>query len=239
MKIRDEARTGLGELRKRHAQRGTAVEIAYWTIRDAIRTGLIRSGERLMENDLADALDMSRTPVREALRRLEVERLIENAPRRGLIVPQITLEDLVEIFQIREVLEGLAARLAAERMSSIEIEAMRQVIESAERAVEAGDTVTLAEGNPQFHPLFRKGSKNSRLPALIELLYDSHRPLLLYEFTPERASQAIAEHKAIYEAITARDADEAELLTREHAKNALRAYAKAFQLKESAYNLDC
>lgn len=234
MKIQDEVRTDLADLRKKHAQRGTVVEIAYWTIRDAIRMGIIRSGERLMENDLAEALGMSRTPVREALRRLEVERLIENAPRRGLIVPQITLEDLVEIFQIREVLEGLAARLAAERMFPIEVEVMRQVINSAERAIAEGDTVTLTEGSPQFHPLLRKGSKNSRLPALIELLYDSHRPLLLYEFTPERASQAIAEHKAIYEAIAARDAGEAELLTREHAKNALRAYAKAYQLKESA-----
>ena len=77
----------LKALKANHSSRGSVVEIAYWTLREAIREGRMQAGERLMEVPIAEALDMSRTPVREALRRLEAEQLIENVPRRGLIVP--------------------------------------------------------------------------------------------------------------------------------------------------------
>jgi DNA-binding GntR family transcriptional regulator len=222
----------LSELRERHSHRGTVVEVAYWTIRDAVRRGRIRSGARLMETDLATALRMSRTPVREALRRLEVERLIENIPRRGLIVPEMTMEHLVEIFELRGALEGLAARLAATRMSPIELEVMRRAVEHAEKALEEDDLEGLT-GEPQFHPLLRKGSKNTRLPEMLELLYDAYRPVRLHEFGPERSREAVAEHRAIYEAIARQDAEKAEALTREHNDNALRAYIRAYQDSES------
>lgn len=222
----------LRALRARHARHGSTASIAYWTIRDAIRTGVIQAGDRLIELDLAAALDMSRTPVREALRQLEVERLVEVAPRRGFVVPTITIDELVEIFEIREVLEGLAARRAAQRMGPAELEALRETVERMERAREAGDVTGLAEVSSQFHRLLRSGSKYARLPQLLALLFDAHRSIWLHELAPERVEGAIAEHRAIYDAVAAHDMALAEQLAREHSRHALRAQILAHHLAE-------
>ncbi|MDI3341534.1 MAG: GntR family transcriptional regulator [Sphaerobacter sp.] len=227
----DGLRAGLVALRERHARRGAATEIAYWTIRDALRTGLLRPGDRLIEVDLAAALDMSRTPVREALRRLEAERLVENVPRRGLVVPAITLDDLVDIYEIRGALEGLAARRAAQRMRGAELEALREAVERMERALASDDLELVSEMSRQFHRLLRGGSPHGRLPALISLLFDSHGSLGLHEFNaPGRLAAAVAEHRAIYEAIAARDEARAERLAREHSDHALQAQIIAHHL---------
>lgn len=221
---------GLGELRTKHARHGATADIAYWTIRDAIRSGLIQPGERLIELDLAAALDMSRTPVRDALRQLEAERLVQKAPSRGFVVPTITTDDLVEIYEIREVLEGLAARRAAMRMGEAEIAALRETVERTERARDAGDITALWQESNAFHRLLRGGNKNGRLYRLLALMLDSHRSLRLHEFAPERVDPAVAEHRAIYEAIADRDGAMAEQLAREHSRHALRSQLLAQHL---------
>jgi DNA-binding GntR family transcriptional regulator len=226
----DERLHRLRELRLRHARHGAAADIAYWTIRDAIRSGVIQAGDRLDELELAAALDMSRTPVRDALRQLEAERLVEKAPSRGFIVPTMTIDDLVEIYEIREVLEGLAARRAAIRMGQAEIAALRETVERAERARDAGDLTVLWEASNQFHRLLRGGTKNARLPRLLALMLDAHRSLRLHEFAPERVGDAVAEHRAIFEAIAAHDGDAAERIARDHSRNALRAQILAHHL---------
>lgn len=214
----------IGELRERVNHQGTASDIAYAVIREAIRRGIIPPGERLVEVELAEALSMSRTPVHEALRRLEAERLIEHAPRGGLIVPTMTLDDLIEIFDIRELLEGLAARRAAERMSQAQIDVMGETVERMEQAFEANDITRVSELSGQYHRVLRSGARYSRLPQLLALLFDSQRSILAHEFgSPERVAIALAEHRAIYEAIAARDPELAEQLAREHSRNALRA----------------
>jgi len=220
----------LRELRLKHARHGATADIAYWSIRDAIRSGVIQPGDRLIELDLAGALDMSRTPVRDALRQLEVERLVEKAPSRGFVVPTITTDDLVEIYEIREVLDGLAARRAAMRMGEAEIAALRETIERTERARDAGDFAVLWQGSNAFHRLLRGGNKNGRLSHLLALLLDAHRSLRLHEFAPERVDGAVAEHRAIYEAIATRDGDLAEQLAREHSRHALRSQLLAQHL---------
>ena len=217
-------------MRVKHERRGGAADVAYWAIRDAIRTGVIGPGDRLIELDLAAALEMSRTPVREALRRLEVERLVENAPRRGYAVPTLTLDDLVEVFEIREVLEGLAARRAAQRMGPAEIDALRATVERMERAAEADDLTALSEASTRFHRLLRSGSRHARLPALIGLLGDAYQSLGAHELAPERVLPAVAEHRAILDAIAGHDPDAAERATREHARHALRAQILARHL---------
>lgn len=226
----DQRQERLRELRARHLRHGAAADIAYWTIRDAIRSGVIQPGDRLTELDLAAALEMSRTPIRETLRRLAAERLVEKAPSRGFVVPTMTIDDLVEIYEIREVLEGLAARRAAMRMGPAEIAALGETVERAERARDAGDLTTLWEASNQFHGLLRSGTKNGRLPHLLRLMLDSHRSLRLHEFAPERMPDAVAEHRTIYEAIAARDTQRAEDLAREHSRNALRAQLLAHHL---------
>ena len=220
-------------MRATYGGRGGTVDIAYWTIRDAIRTKVLGPGERLVDVELAAALDMSRTPVREALRRLESEGLVENAPRRGPSVMTLTLQDLVDIFEIDEVLEGLAARSAAQRMGTAEIEALGQVVSRMEQALAAGDESALATANTQFHSMMRLGSKNGRLPAMLGQLRDTAPTLRSHQLSPERAPIAIAEHRAIYQAIAARDGAEAERLSREHTQNALRAHVLAHHLAEA------
>ncbi|MCA9862126.1 MAG: GntR family transcriptional regulator, partial [Thermomicrobiales bacterium] len=209
---------------------GATAEIAYWTIRDAIRSGVIQPGDRLIELDLAGALEMSRTPVRDALRQLEAERLVERAPSRGFVVPTITTDDLVEIYEIREVLEGLAARRAAMRMGEAEIAALRETVERTEQARDAGDLTVLWQGSNAFHRLLRAGHTNGRLTRLLALMLDAHRSLRLHEFAPERVNDAVAEHRAIFEAIASRDADQAEQLAREHSRHALRSQLLAQHL---------
>jgi DNA-binding GntR family transcriptional regulator len=223
-------RAALATLKAKHAGRGGTVEVAYWTIRDAIRTGVLRPGDRLIEVDLAAALEMSRTPIREALRRLESDRLVDNAPRRGLVVPTATLDDLIEIFEIREVLEGLAARRAAQRMGEAELEALRETVERMERAMAVDDLGSLAAASHQFHRLLRTGAKHSRLPSMISLLGDTTRSLDAHQLAPERVAGAVAEHRAIFEAIAARQPDTAERVTRQHSRNALRAQILAHHL---------
>src|SRR5919106_5124985 len=158
----DDRVSSLRELRERHTRHGAVADIAYWTIRDAIRSGVIQPGDRLIELDLAAALDMSRTPVRDALRQLEAERLVEKAPSRGFVVPTMTIDDIVEIYEIREVLEGLAARRAAMRMGEAEIAALGETVERAERARDAGDLTVLWQASNQFHGLLRSGNRNAR-----------------------------------------------------------------------------
>jgi DNA-binding GntR family transcriptional regulator len=221
----------LRQIRDRNAKRGATADVAYWTIRDAIRGDLIQQGDRLIELDLAGALEMSRTPVREALRRLAVERLVEKAPSRGFVVPTIGIEDLVEIYELREVLEGLAARRAAHRFGPTEIAVLAEAVERSERARDAGDMHVLWEGSNHFHRILR-GSDHSRVTQLLTLLLDAHRSLRLHEFGPERITDAVAEHRAIYEAIAARNPEEAERLARDHSRNALRSQLRARHLAD-------
>ncbi len=150
---------------------------------------------------------MSRTPVREALRRLEVEQLIENVPRRGLIMPEVTLEDLTELFSIREYLEGLSARQASRQMSEPELMMLEHTVEQTEQAMKSGNTAELAAASTAFHQRIRLGARNTRLPKLPSFLYDAHRSTGLHELDPIRQKQAVEEHRAIFEAIQVGDED--------------------------------
>ena len=221
----------LEALRAKNADRGSVVEVAYWTLREAIRDGNVLPGERLMEVPLAEALEMSRTPVREALRRLEAEQLIDNVPRRGLIVPEITLEDLIEIFTIREYLEGLCARLATEQMLKAEMSLLEQIVLKTEQVMETGDTSVLADMSRTFHQRIRQGARSARLPKLISLLYDAHRSTGLHELTGERRRRAVAEHRHIFDAMQSGDAQEAETRMRQHIRSALNTQIEGIELK--------
>ena len=217
---------GLSEIFQRQVQHRTAADAIYWTLRDAIRKGLIAPGSRLIEDEIASALDISRTPVREALRRLQSEQLLEKAPSRGLVVPVLTLDDLFEIYEIEEVIFGLVARKAAQHMGSSELEMLVEYVISEEEAIAVGDMEKVSETTAEFHNRIAYGCKNERLRTIYSQLNSPPR-LRLFEFAPERMSNALAEHRALYEAIAAHDVNRAEQLAREHTRNALRAQVKA------------
>jgi DNA-binding GntR family transcriptional regulator len=230
--LKTERAAAIARIQAKHARRGSMMDIAYYTLREAMRDGVLAPGESLTEVELAKLLDMSRTPVREALRRLEVERLVENAPRRGLVVPTMTLDHLIEVFEIRSVLEGLAARRCAQRMGPNEIAALAACVEQMERALAETDDDLLNQASSHFHRLMRTGSGMSRLREMVVLMMDSSRSIGLHEFAQGRAAQAVIEHKAIYDAIKAGDAEGAEAAARLHSLNALQAQILAHKFED-------
>ncbi len=220
----------LASIFRTQLQQRTAADAIYWTLRDAIRKGLIAPGSRLIEDEVASALDISRTPVREALRRLQSEKLLEKDAGRSLVVPVLTIDDLLEIYEIEEVIFGLVARKAAQYMGSSELEMLGDYVNSEEKAIGAGDFATVSEATAQFHNLIAHGCRNERLQSMYQQLNAPPR-LRLFEFAPERINDALAEHRALYNAIAAHDGNRAEELAREHTRNALRAQIKAQTMK--------
>lgn len=213
---------------RKHRHRGPMVEVSYWTIRDAIRTSVLEPGESLIEVELAAELKMSRTPVREALRRLAVDHLIDPGPRRGYVVPTVSLNDFVELFEIREVLDGLAARHAALRMGVAEIAALEETINQHELAIVADDLPTIMSTSDTIHASIRAGAKQVRVPPLLMVITDAYRSAKGRQMAPERLLTAAKEHRNIFEAIKVRDPEMAEQLMREHVRSALRSQVLAY-----------
>src|SRR5690606_19153041 len=126
-------------------------ELVFEAIREAIIEGTLEPGERLMEAQLAEDLGVSRTPVREAIRQLELAGLVVMIPRRGAYVADISLKDVADVFEIRGALEALAASLAADRATDEEIQQLQSLLVEIERSVEARDVDLLVELDTRFH----------------------------------------------------------------------------------------
>lgn len=218
----------LRTLYQKNSHRGTNVDVIYATIRDAIRSRVVSPGTHLTELALSAVLEISRTPIREALQRLENEYLLEKSPRRGFVIPTLRLDDMVEIFEIREVLLGLAARNAAQRANPAEIAVMAETVTRMKQAQAHQDSGGLSQASAQFHRAIEQAAKNRRLQKLIRL---NSGAMPLYEFADaDRFVPAIAEHRAIFEAIAAHDAKRAERLAQEHSRNALQALTRSHDL---------
>jgi len=196
-------------------------EIVYETLRDAIINQILKPGERLMEIQLADEMGVSRTPVREAIRKLELEGLIVMVPRRGAYVAGISMKDIHEVFEVRGALEALAAKLAAERITNEELEEMeRRLVQEAEETV-ANNLRSIVEIDTSFHELLYKAARNSRLIQFINNLQEQlHRFRSASLARPGRSKTALEEHKKIVEALAERNAKLAEKLAIEHIGNA-------------------
>ena len=196
-------------------------ELVLEAIRDAIINGTLKPRERLMEIQMAEELGVSRTPIREALRKLELEGFIVMIPRKGAFVADMTFKDIADIFEIRAALEGLAAALAAERITDEELEKMeRHLVEKAD-AIAHGDMERLVEVDTDFHESIYKASRNDRLQGIINNLREQIQRFRATSLAyPGRMKQSLDEHRAIVEAIHARDAALARQVTQEHIENA-------------------
>lgn len=193
-------------------------ESAYARIRAAIRDGSLAPGERLTETDLAARFGVSRTPVRQAIARLEAEGLLTHEARRGLAVTRPDHQQVVELYVMREVLEGAAARLAAQHASETEIAAMAEIIAREPEAF--GDAAALAGVNQRLHGLLYLAAHNRYLLRSLEQLSATMALLPTLLTRGGRAEAAHDEHRAIIEAIVARDGDAAEAAARRHARAA-------------------
>lgn len=200
-------------------------ERAYRHIRSAIQNGTLQPGERLREVELAESIGLSRTPVREALARLESDGLVIHDATRGIVVAELDYSMVTELYYMREVLEGTAARLTARHASEVEISILEDLCHQYEESL--GDEAKLAVSNRQFHDTLYRCSHNRYLVNMLTVLHDALS--LLGSTTlgdPERAAETLKEHEAVVEAIRNRDADGAEQALRTHIRAAQKVRMK-------------
>jgi len=196
-------------------------ELVLEAIREAIKNGSLQPRERLMEIQLADELGVSRTPVREALRKLELEGFIVMVPRKGAYVSDLTMKDVADVFEIRAALEGLAAALAAERITEEELETMERLLVEKGEAINLDDIDKLVEVDTKFHEAMYQASRNERLSAIISNLREQIQRFRLTSLSvPGRKEDSLKEHRSLLEAIQARDIQLARQLAQEHIENA-------------------
>ena len=185
------------------------------TIRDAILKGTLKPGERVSEPELAERFGISRTPIREAFRQLESEGYLEVMPRKGAVVASLSERDVVEFYSIKSILEGHAARIAAERMSERDLERLETINAKLEQIATEGDIKTFFRVHNEFHELFIKASGNDKLTELInQLVLKFNRLRLASLAQPGRMAISVQEHRKIIEAFRNHDGDKAENLVR-------------------------
>jgi len=191
---------------------------AYALILEAIDTGVYRPGDRLVESELADRLGVSRTPVREALQRLETQSLLTR-DGRSLIVASLDHTQLAELYIVRGALEGLAARLAARHATPEEVRVLREMVEADRDLV--GDPFALARANRRFHRQIHLTSHNRFLIQQLDLVHRSMALLATTSIAAQGRSQdTLTEHSAIIAAIALGDGDAADAALRDHISRA-------------------
>lgn len=186
------------------------------TLHDAIIAGQFPPGSRLSVPHLAQQLDVSRSPVREAVQRLVQEGLATEEPHRGAVVAMLDPTELVPLYEVREALEGLAARLAATQGEPTQLEALRHAYEEHASALERGEAAQHVPLDMAFHAVLRTASHNDELCSYLERVQGKIAIAMLGGNPLLWSRQAIVEHEAILRAVLARDPEEAERAARAH-----------------------
>ncbi|MCR5356450.1 MAG: GntR family transcriptional regulator [Lachnospiraceae bacterium] len=195
-------------------------DVVFKTLRQGILKGDLKPGERLMEIHLASRLGVSRTPIREAIRMLELEGLVTMVPRRGAEVARISKQDLRDVLEVRRSLDSLAVNLACKRIDDEEKAALKQAEDDFERAVKTGDATTIAEADVKFHDVILKASKNGRLMQMVNNLAERvYRYRLEYIKDSSNHSRLIEEHRKIVEYIEGGDVEKACMAIETHIDN--------------------
>jgi len=195
---------------------------AYLAIKDAILTLNLKPGDALVENDLAEQLGISKTPVRTALQELEREGLVTKVLYKGTYVRELTPRDVREIFQLRAVLEGLAARLAVPALEESDLARARELVHLMETALKAGDRSTASQCGAGLHSLLLQKADNERLHLIWNNLDDqTERFRLMSDRISGRLEKSVGEHRRLLEALELRDPQLAEQRIREHLHSVL------------------
>lgn len=192
-------------------------ELVFRYLREAILTGKFRQGDHLIEEELARQMRISRTPIREAIRKLELEGLVKNSPRRGVEVQLLSIDAAAEIYDLRSVLEGYAARLAAERTTPEELTKMKSLLEEMRQNIETGNNFLEMNEHREWHLLLYRSSKNKRLERLLNDYADYLQMFRTVSLrSPGRLWETWEEHERIVRSIELRDGELAERRAREH-----------------------
>lgn len=195
-------------------------DVVFNTLRQAILKGELAPGERLMEIQLAERLGVSRTPIREAIRKLELEGLVLMIPRKGAEVAKISEKGLRDVLEVRRSLEELAIELACQRMSDEEIEELQKAQDDFRSAVESGNVMRIAEADEAYHDVIFKGTGNDRLVQILNNLREQmYRYRLEYIKDEDKRQILLVEHDNILNALRQRHMEEAKEAMREHIDN--------------------
>ena len=195
-------------------------DVVFNTLRQAILKGELAPGERLMESQLAEKRGVSRTPIREAIRKLELEGLVLMIPRKGAEVARISEKSLRDVLEVRRSLEELAIELACERMSQEELDDLAQAQEAFRQAIERGEAMAIAETDEHYHDLIYQGTGNEKLVQILNNLREQmYRYRLEYIKDKDKRQILLLEHDHILKALKSRNIAEAKNAVREHIDN--------------------
>ncbi|MDC7289093.1 GntR family transcriptional regulator [Blautia schinkii] len=199
-------------------------DVVFNTLRQAILKGELKPGERLMEIALAERLGVSRTPIREAMRKLELEGLVVMIPRRGAQVANITEKDLNDVLEVRIALENMAIEKACKRMTDEEMGRLWLAAKEFERTMAEGDLVRLAEADVAFHEIIYQASDNRRLNQVLNNLREQiYRYRVEYLKDEDTRNVLVKEHEELTRAIKERDVKRAQEISFEHIENQRKA----------------
>lgn len=210
-------------------------DVVFYTLRQAILKGELEPGERLMEMQLAEQLGVSRTPIREAIRKLELEGLVLMIPRRGAIVAKITEKDLKDVLEVRSSLERLSTELACERMGDETINDLKEAQEAFKEALKGEDITLQAQKDVEFHDVIYKATNNLRLIQMLNNLREQmYRYRLEYLKDGTAHQRLIEEHEAIIRALSKREKETATKIIVGHIYNQELTVMKKIQESDAA-----
>ncbi len=195
-------------------------ESVYITLRTAILRGTLKPGERLLEIPLSEKLGVSRTPIREAIRKLEREGLVNMKPRHGAIVASITEEGLKEVLEVRKDLDVLTYTLACDRISAESLDELEKACERFEEATRGKDASLIAKADVQLHSIIVEATGNKTLATIVESLSEQmYRYRFEYIKDTTDYETLVREHRLIFESIREGDKEKASVLARTHIDN--------------------
>lgn len=208
-------------------------DVVFKTLRQAILRGELKPGERLMEIHLANRLGVSRTPIREAIRKLELEGLVMMIPRRGAEVARITEKKVKDVLEVRRALDALTIQLACDRISEEELEALQMACEDFEQAITTKDAATIAKADVAFHDIIVKAARNDRLVQLINNLAEQmYRYRFEYIKDASQHKHLIEEHRAIRDSLLQNNKDAAAQAVISHIDNQELSIISQIRLEE-------
>ena len=195
-------------------------DVVFNTLRQAILTGELKPGERLMEIHLANRLGVSRTPIREAIRKLELEGLVTMIPRRGAEVAQITEKSMSDVLEVRGAMDALCAELACERITEEELAQLKDACVHFERVTATRDVKQIAKADVQLHDIILQATGNNRLIQLVNNLSEQmYRYRFEYIKDFSQHQRLVEEHRIIYDSLVSRDKERASEAAKVHIDN--------------------
>ncbi len=202
-------------------------EVVFEHLRNSILNADLKPGERLMEVQLAEQLGVSRTPIREAIRKLELEGLVVMVARKGAYVADVSVKDILDVLEVRNVLEGLAAALCAERITDEELENLKLISDNFKKYLEEDDTEGMVEMDMQFHDQIIQSTRNAKLIQISQGLQEQvHRFRITYFEEFGKDEGVLKEHKSILEAIVNKDTVSAQRVAQQHVDTLKQSIAK-------------